>query len=507
MTPSQRIVVNTAAQYTRTIINVVLSLYSTRLILAALGQTDFGLFSLVAGVITMLSFITNALAGVPQRFLSIYHGAKQTDKLSATYANCVILHALIGGALLLILAAVYHPVLHHMLNIEPARMTAAIWVYFTAGIVLLLTFVTAPIRALFIARENIVYTSIVEILDGVFKLLIAIFLTITAGDKLIIYSILLVGIALFNLCAYLFYAMRHYEECHMPRIKETDWTFIKEIFRFAAWNIYASGCIIIRSQGLAVIFNRFYGVIVNAAYGIAQQVTGATNFLAYSILNAMSPQIMKAEGSGDRQKEYLLSAYASKYGVLLQGLVLIPIIYELPAILQLWLGEVPEYSVLFSTFMLVAAIVDQLTIGLASANQAIGKLRLWNLTVNTSKLLALPIGWLCLHFGMPMISMLWAFIAFELLSSLLRIPIMHIVGNMNMGEFVKTAILPIFLPMVVNIAVCYTITRYIHIGDDSFRFFFTGIASVAVTGLTIYFFATTPWERKTLLNTLQRKKK
>ncbi len=506
MTASQRIVVNTIAQYTRTFINVVLSLYSTRLILAALGQSDFGIFSLVGGVISMLSFITNALAGVPQRFLSIYHGAKQSDKLSATYANCMLLHLMIGGALLLILAAVYHPVLYHVLNIEPERITAGIWVYFSAGIVLLLTFVTAPIRALFIARENIVYTSVVEVLDGVFKLLIAIFLTVALGDKLILYSVLLIGISLFNLCAYLFYAMRHYDECHVPRIQEIDWSFIKQIFRFAAWNIYASGCIIIRSQGLAVLFNRFYSVIVNAAYGIALQVTGATNFLAYSILNAMSPQIMKAEGAGDRKKEYLLAAYASKYGVLLQGIVLIPIVFELPAILTLWLGEVPEYSVVFSAFMLIASVIDQLTIGLTAANQAIGKLRIWNLTVNTSKLLALPVGWVCLHYGMPLVSVLWAFITFELVSSLLRIPVMHLVGELEVMPFIRTAILPIFIPMAVNAGVCYAMTHYVHSGDDSFRFFLTGIVAVIITGLSILLFATSKWERQTLLETIKQRK-
>lgn len=506
MTNSQRIVVNTAAQYTRTIINVCLSLYSTRLILSALGQSDFGIFSLVAGVISMLSFVTNALAGVPQRFLSLYHGSQQTDKLSSTFANCMILHVMIGGALLIILTAIYHPIIYHVLRIGEDRIIAGIWVYFSACIVLLLTFVTVPLRALFIARENIVYTSVVEILDGVLKLLIAILLTVALGDKLILYSVLLVGIALFNLCAFLFYAIRHYDECHFPRLSEFDWSFIKEIFRFAAWNIYAAGCILIRAQGLAVIFNRFYGVIVNAAYGLAQQVAGSTNFLAYSILNAMSPQIIKAEGYKDRYKEFLLSAYASKYGALLQALILIPVIFELPSLLKLWLGEVPEYSVLFCEFMLIASIADQITIGLTAANQAIGKLRIWNLTVSTAKILTLPAGWLCLHFGMPMVSVLWAFVIFELISALLRIPVMHIAGGLKIGHFVKTAILPIFLPIAVSVATCYAITHYIHIGDDTFRFFITGIISVIVTGLTILLLATTKWERKTIKETLQHRK-
>ncbi len=506
MTSSQRIIVNTVAQYTRTIINVCLSLYSTRLILAALGQTDFGIYSVVAGVITMLSFVTNALASVPQRFLSIYHGAKQNEKLATTYANCMILHTGIGLGFLLLLAALCYPVTYHFLNIEPDRLSAGVWVYFSASIVLLLTFITVPIRALFIARENIVYTSVVEVCDGVLKLLIAIGLTVAMCDRLKLYSVLLITISLFNLAAYAIYAHRHYEEYHFPRWVEFDFQFIKQIFRFAAWNIYAAGCILVRAQGLAVIFNRFFGLIVNAAYGIAQQVTGATSFLAYSILNAMSPQIIKAEGANDREREFRLSAYASKYAVLLHAILLIPIVFELPAILQLWLGTIPEYSVMFCAFMLIASLIDQLTIGLTAANQAVGKLRLWNLTVNSAKLLALPAGWLCLHLGMSIESVLWAFLASELVSSLCRIPVMKRVAQMEMWRFVKTAILPLILPIIADIATCYALTRYVNIGDNSFRFFVTGIVSVVVTGIVIITFATNKSERQTLMEMIKKHK-
>lgn len=506
MTNSQRIIVNTAAQYTRTIINVCLSLYSTRLILAALGQSDYGIFSLIAGVISMLSFITNALAGVPQRFLSYYHGSKQTEKLAETFSNCMILHIMIGVVILLILMAIQYPVLHHLLDIAPERMAAATCVYFSAAIVLLLTFVTVPLRALFIARENIVYTSAVEVTDGILKLVIAVLLTMVLGDKLIIYAALLIGISLFNLCAYLIYAHRHYEECHFPRWREFNPPFIKEVFRFAAWNIYASGCIILRSQGLAVLFNRFIGVLVNAAYGIAQQVTGATNFLAYSILNAMSPQIVKAEGAHDRDKVFTLSAYASKYAVLLQALVLVPLIFELPAVLKLWLGQVPEYAVLLCQFMLIASLIDQMTIGLTSANQAVGNLRIWNLTVNTSKLLVLPVAWLCLHFGLPVVSVLVTFISFEAISSILRIPVMHISSGLKVMPFVKTAIIPVLVPLIVSITVCFAITHYVTIGDNSFRFLLTGIIEVIVTGVVILLFATKKQERDILLNIVRKNK-
>lgn len=488
MTSSQRIIVNTAAQYTRTIINVCLSLYSTRLILSALGQSDYGIFALVAGVISMLSFLTNALAGIPQRFLSYYHGAKKQDMLKVTFANCIILHTIIGLGFLLVLSALSYPIIYHLLDIDASRIHASMAVYFSASVMLLLTFITAPIRALFIARENIVYTSVVEVLDGVLKLGIAILLTLVLCDKLILYSGLLILISVFNLVAYLLYAAKKYEECHLPHKNELDIKFIKQIFHFAAWNIYASGCIMVRSQGFAILFNRFIGLIANAAYGIAHQVMGATNFLAYSILNAMAPQITKAEGAHNRDKAFLLSAYASKYAVLLQSLILIPIIFEMPAILKIWLNDIPVYCVLFCRIMLISSIIDQATIGLTSANQAIGNLKIWNLTVNTSKLFALPVAFCCLYFDLPIISALLSFLFFEMISSILRIPIMSKSG-LSIPNFIKVATLPIILPLAVNVITAFACTSYINVGDNSFRFLITGVLSVATTVITTYLFS------------------
>ena len=208
MTSSQRIIVNTTAQYTRTIINVCLSLYSTRLILAALGQTDFGIYSVVAGVITMLSFVTNALAITTQRYLSFYHGKGDKEKVYQVFGNSVLLHLLIGIGLLVLLGSFAYPIVYSMLHIEPERLTAAFVVYLATVIMLLLTFLTAPFRALFIARENIVYISVIDVIDGVLRLLIAVFLTyIATYDKLIIYASLLIGISLFNLIAFSGYSL------------------------------------------------------------------------------------------------------------------------------------------------------------------------------------------------------------------------------------------------------------------------------------------------------------
>lgn len=503
MTSSQRILVNTSAQYIRTIINVALSLYSTRLILAALGQTDFGIYSVVAGVVAMLSFMTNALISTTQRYLSFNHGKGDKEKIYQVFGNSVLLHILLGVGLFAILCAVTRPIVYSMLHIEPGREIAAIVVYLSAALMLLFTFITAPFRSLFIARENIVYISIIDVLDGILKLLIAIFLTyVVSYDKLILYSALLIGIALFNFGAFAFYALRHFEECHIPRWKEWDKHYIKDLSGFAGWTIYSTGCIIVRVQGIAVILNRFFGSAMNAAYGIAQQVAGATNFIAQSVLNAMSPQIVKAEGGANRERMLHLSESASKYATLLMAMVVIPLIFEMPAILDFWLHDVPDSAVMFCQFVLAASVCDQLTIGLGIANQAIGQIRNYSLVINTIKVLTLPAAWICLHVGLAVESTMYCYLGMEIICALARLPFLKITAGLSIWEFIKHVFFRSLIPIGMMTAGCYAMIEWI---DIPYRFALTLLVSTAIGGLAIWLFALSKHERVVLIDTVRRR--
>lgn len=504
MTSSQRIVVNTAAQYTRTIINVCLSLYSTRLILAALGKTDFGIFSVVAGVVAMLAFMTNALVSTTQRYLSFHHGKGDKEALSRVFGNSMLLHIVIGIGTLVVMGALTYPILFSLLKIEAGREMAAVAVYLSAVVMLMLTFLTAPFRALFIARENIVYISVIDVLDGILRLLIAIFLTyMVSYDKLVSYAVLLIGISVFNLMAFAIYALKHFEECHIPKWSEWDNGFIRDLSGFAGWTIYSTGCIVARTQGIAIILNRIFGSAINAAYGIALQVTGAINFVAQSILNAMSPQIIKAEGGGEREKMLYLSETASKYATLLMGLVAIPLIVEMPAILQFWLKEVPDHAVMFCRFVLIASICDQTTIGLGVANQAIGNIRDYSLVVNTIKVLTLPVAWLCLYFGLPVESVMWSYVGIEILCALTRLPFLKITGGLQIGHFIIHVFGHSFFPLCIMTAVCLAMVRWVEI---PYRFLLTIIVSILIGCVAIWFTAINQTEKNIILKALPWKR-
>ena len=497
MTNSNRIIINTIAQYTRTIINVCLSLYSTRLILSALGQSDYGIYSVVAGVIAMMSFITNALVVTTQRFLSIYHGKNDPQKIRQIFGNSMLLHILIASILGMVLFCLGSWITHDFLNIVIERQHAAWYVYNAAVVMLMLTFITAPIRALFIARENIVYISIVDVVDGILKLLIAIGLSHIVYDHLVSYSALMIGITLVNLLAFGLYASVKFPEFHLPRLRDWNKQFIKELTHFAGWTTYSMGCIIGRNQGIAVVLNIFYGTIVNSAYGIAQQVLGSVQFISASILNAMNPQIMKAEGSGDRSRMVRLCEYESKYAFLLLSIVAIPLIAEMDTVLHFWLGEVPEYAVMFCRFILGASLCDQISVGLTSANQAIGKIRKYSLVFYTVKLCVVILGWICLKYGLPLVSVMWCYVAIELITSLLRLPLMKHIANIEILPFCKHVFGRIAIPAVVMIGVCYCTTTYIH---SAYSIFITIIASCLAGSICIWAASLTKEEKALLIN-------
>ncbi len=482
MTNSQRIIVNTIAQYTRTIINVCLSLYSTRLILSALGQNDFGVYSVVAGVVAMLSFVTNALVITTQRYLSYHHGRNDMSQVRKVFGNSWLLHLFIGIVVVAILSSIGPWITQNFLNIEDARRGAALFVYFAAVAMVLLSFITAPIRALFIARENIVYTSFIDVLDGILKLLIAILLSKVTYDHLISYSVLLTCISIFNLLAFAIYAAIKFPEFHLPKLRELDKQYIKGLSDFAGWTIYSTGCIIARNQGISVILNLFYGTIVNSAYGIAMQVSGAVQFVSTSIINAMNPQIMKAEGAGQRERMVRLCEYESKYAFLLLAMIVIPLIAEMEVILTFWLGDVPEHAVMFCRFILIAALCDQISIGWTSANQAIGKIRTYNVIFYTLKLLIIVIAWWSLKQGLPIVSVMWGYVSIELIGSFVRLPLMKHIANVPIIPFFKNVFLHIVGPLVTMVVICYISITYIEI---SYRLIITFSISLVAGALAI----------------------
>lgn len=464
---STRLIVNTGAQYTRTVINLVLSLYSTRLILNALGVVDYGIFTLIAGVVSMLSFMTNAMVTTTQRFLS-YHQAKSDLKTQQeVFGNSLLMHLFFCLIVLALLEVAGLFLFDGFLNILPERIEAAKIVYQCAIFMILLSFITAPFKALLIAHENLVYISFVEVCDGIVKVLIALALTQWGADKLILYGYLMSAIYGINLLAFLIYDFRHYEECVVPSVRNLNKSYLKSMSSFIGWQLYSTGCIIGRTQGTAIVLNRFFGTVINASFGIALHVNGAVSFVSSSLFHAIAPQIVKAEGIGNRQKMFRLAETASKFGFLLLAVLVVPIICCMETLLQLWLGYVPAGSVLFCRAILITALIDQITLGLGTANTAIGDIRNYSLVINTIKLITLPILIVLLWVNINLHIAIWCYPVIELLCALCRLPYLKINGGLRIREYAKHVFMRIFVPFVF-LCLSYSIINYLQMAFVGF---------------------------------------
>ena len=277
MNPSQRVLANTIAQYARTVIVMLLSLFIVRVVLTSLGQSDYGIYSVVAGCVAMLGFLTNSLVRTTQRFVSFYQGKNDVEGLKSVFNNCLIIHIIIGLLIVSIFELLSPFIFDGFLNIPSERLDSAICIFHLVVATLFVTISSAPYRALLISHENIIYISLIDILDVVLKVVLAIIMSQSSYDRLIFYSFILLCVQFFNFVALASYDYTKYTECVFPRFKRFKISYVKEMGKFAWWQVYGSACVIGRDQGLSIVLNRAFGTIINAGLGIGVQVSGATN--------------------------------------------------------------------------------------------------------------------------------------------------------------------------------------------------------------------------------------
>ena len=451
----------------------------------------------------MLSFIISSLATSTQRFFSYSWGKNDINEIKAIFSNALGMHLLLSVLLTAVLLIAEHTIVHDYMRISPDRIESADFVYYTIVMVLVLTLMTAPVKAIFIARENIVYASCVDIFDSVLKLIGAMILTFITFDSLIVYSLMMVFISMFTFLAYAVYAFIKYEECHIPRFSDFSSEKIRQLFSFATWNLYAIGSTVVRTQGLSIVLNKFLGTIINASYGLALQVSGAATSIASSILNAMNPQLMKAEGRGDRVMMLQYTTKESKYSYLMLSCFLIPIVIEMPSLLTLWLKEYPPYTVEFCRMVIISTIFDQATIGLTSANQAKGNIRNYSLITGTIRLITIPSAWICLNLHLGILWFIGSYLFFEVICGLSRIPLIKYTAGLDVTNYCKEVFLRPLWPIAGNILVCLAIC---HIIDATWRFMITEMVGILVAMVLTYFLSLDRSERSWVLHQIIHRK-
>lgn len=491
MQAANRVVLNTGALYGRMLITMFISLYSTRLVLNSLGAQDYGIFNLIGGVIAMLSFLNMAMSLSTQRYLSFYLGGGDREKLKMVFNSSLLLHLALGAALVILFEAAGAPLFDHVLNIPADRMPTARIIFHFMVISAFFTIISVPYDATLNAQENMVLVAGLGIFEAVAKLAIALSLQYLLSDKLVVYSALSASLAIVLLVFKRIYCTVRYEESRMRIRRYFDKGLLKEMFTYAWWNMFGASSVVAKSQGLAMILNVFFGTIVNAAYGVASQVNAQLSFFSVTMLRALNPQIIKSEGSGNRPRMLRLSMVASKFSFFLLSFVSIPVMIEMPFILQCWLKQVPQYTVMFCRLIIVVSLINQLTTGIQVAVQSVGKIKVYQVIVSTLVLLNLPVAYVLLKLGYPPYSVLAGAIVMECITCGYRIAAAHIITGMGIRDFLTNVVLAGIAPIALSALVA--LLPQLALEEGWIRLLLTGgvsafavIASIKLIGLTAY---------------------
>ena len=364
------------------------------------------------------------------------------------------------------------------------------------------SFLASPFKALLISHENIVYTSIVDVMDGVLKVILVLLLPYFSFDKLLAYGSIMLGIQLFNLMSYMIYCYVKYEECILPKSRLFSYSYIKELSGFTSWMLYSSVCITIRTQGLSVVLNKIYGTAINAAYGIGCQLSGMVSFVSSSFNNAIAPQLMAAEGGGDRRKMLSLAEIQSKTSFLLLAMIGIPTMFEMRTLLEIWLVDVPEHTTLFACVFLAMQIVDMLSVGLGAANQAIGNVRRYTLVTFTPKLLILPLSWYILKYTDSLILVGVIMFLCETICMFLRIFLFRNESWFNARGYCISVILRSVAPVIASTIICFALRLFM---DSELRIILTYLCSVPMFIVISYIITLTKSEKRAVKAILRKK--
>lgn len=424
---------------------MLISLISVPLILRALGESDYGVYNLVAGVVSMLAFLNSSMSISTQRFLSVAIGEKNMSRLNEIYNASIVLHLAIGLIIVIGFEICGLFLFDGFLNIEPERIGPAKVIYQFLVVSTFFTILSVPYGAILNAKENMLAFSIIGILEALLKLCLAVYLGFCHFDRLIVYgfgmALLAISITLINRI----YVRHKYREFSFtPSVYLNKQTFY-EMLGFAGWNTLGSVAMIGRNQGIAIIINLFYGTVANAAYGIANQINSVLNYFSTTFQRALNPQLMQSEGMGDRDRLIRISLISSKFSVLALSFFAIPLIIEMSYVLELWLKDVPPYTLRLSQLILVLSIVFQYSMGLMSSIQAVGKIKNYFLIISLLISLNIPISYSLLKNGLPLYFCIISFICVELISFFVRLHMSAKMTGLRAKDFFSQVIKPTLL--------------------------------------------------------------
>ena len=473
---NKRIAKNTLALYARMLFTMAVSFYTSRVVLDVLGVADYGIYNVVGGLVTMFSFISGAMTTATQRFLSVEIGRGARGDVRRMFSTAVVIHVVLAALIVLAGETVGLWFLNKYMNFPPDRYAAANWVYQLSLLTFAIDVASVPYNAAIIAYERMKAFAYVSIVDVTLKLAVVYLITLTTYDKLVVYAALLAAIAVSIRLIYGQYCRRNFPLCRC------DLTWDRKragsMVSFLGWNLIGALAGVGKEQGINVVLNIFFGSAVNAARGVAYQAMNAISGFASNFQVAMNPQIIKSYAAGEKDDMFKLVFRGSKFSYLLLLTLSLPVALEAPFILDLWLKEVPEHTVIFLRIVLLTTLIDSLSTPLITAMHASGKVRDYQIVVGGLSLLTLPVAYLCFKAGCQPQAALWVGAAMSVACHFARQLLLRRTIGFPMARFLHEVSLRVLLVTVLSAAVPLAVYAVM---DNGWSGFFAVCAASALS--------------------------
>ena len=495
---TKRIAKNTVVLYIRMLALMIVSLFTSRVILNALGVENYGIYNAVGGIVVMFSLLSSSMSSAISRYLTYELGTGDIERLRVVYSSAIIVQVLLS----LIIVIVAEPLglwfLNHKMNIPPERMYAANWVFQFSIVSFVLGLINLPFNATIISHEKMSFFAYVSIFEGVSKLIVAYLVNISPIDKLIFYSFLMLVISLIMRLICGWYCTHSFEEC---KFKFTiDSGLLKEMFSFAGWNFFGNGAYLINTQGVNLLSNVFFGVTVNATRGIAAQIDSVIGQFVGNFTTAINPQITKSYASGDFEYMHKLICRGAKFSYFLMLILAIPIIVETDMILTLWLKTYPQDTPVFARFAIASSLTTIIGNTLVTGMMASGNIKRYQLIITSVGVLVFPMTWIAFKLGAPAYCAYLIYFVVYFILIFLRMYLVKDLIQMSPRLYFSTVVFKCLLVTVLSFVP--SILVYILFPPSLFRLMLNTIVSILFTGCVIMCFGLDESERKFLKSKL-----
>jgi len=469
---------------------MIIGLYTSRVILNALGVEDYGINNVVGGIIVILSFITSSFSQAIVRFFTFEVGKKNAKELNKLFSISLIIFVFLSILLILLAETIGLWFLKNKLVIAPERQNAAFWLFQFSLFTLVVNIINIPFNALIISHERMNIFAYFSIVEVILKLAVALLTKESSHDKLISFGLLIFLSNLITVGLYIGYSKRVFKNIYFRFVK--DKKLFKDIISFTSWSLYGTSSVVIRGEGTNILINIFSGVAVNAARGISFQVNSSITKFQSSFMNAINPQIIKSYAQKNYDYLFNLIYKGAKFSFFLLFFLSLPILFNTNIILVTWLKLVPEHTINFIRLILVFSLIESLSSSLITAQLATGRIRNYQLIIGTIQMLNLPVSYVFLKNGFQPEITIIIFIFFSICSFIARLIFLKRLVNLSIKQFLKNVVFKVFLVLIISIPL--PLISYLYLQNETTNFFVTSSISAVITLYSIYTFGCTPSE-------------